>query len=723
MARGGKQFKLYHHNVKSQTPTPRASRQKKVEHNCYASSKDGSASVSTTFVTMAEPPANKAPFQTGAHPTVDAEPTIVYDPAYLEHLVEVDEDTPRRKRTASDDPMKMWLPYRDQYLQEFINMDGCGDRPTESHVAQLLRSRLFPATVINPKTAATFRLLKTFELLSYESKVSAFQFSNTLSRLTDNTGLFTPKDRYLALLLMIRQWRHIKMLKRAARGHEKNGIATTKAGQCAVECPACPHPKKNMPANWRDVPINQKFKHALHIGIDANFQMKRKDVSSEALDPGLGDGFAYFVETAPYKEHLANHKTEVEPKSNCSRHDAMNLANSKSCHGLAATGIGTIECSRHDMKRPCSVGDLQVGERNMDYLFYHSVIYSDLECYVVSYDIACQWSVNLCECMFNLDHEFFMLNDSIQVRFFVPKFHLPAHILACRTTFSFNYGLGVGRTDGEAPERGWAEINPLASSTKEMGPGSRRDALDSHFGDYNWRKVTNMGRTFLCKFKAASTDTIDHVTAHHQLNTSLPTDLFIKWTAEVEAWERDPSQPNPLVSIVQTPTQAAVRRKLAESEALNAGTAAETSLDERVSPSVLIACGLEIEVDQRALQVEACKIWVHSQDRQWTKLQLRANVLQRKITTWFGLQQVYIPGVLNLQRAKEHAAAAQRTTLLSYTRSLWLPSQIGSKLPFGLDLADIEWQLRVAQAYEALDSLWRLLQIQAHLWAFKDRFI
>lgn len=87
----------------------------------------------------------------------------------------------------------------------------------------------------------------------------------------------------------------------------------------------------------------------------------------------------------------------------------------------------------------------------------------------------------------------FMLNEDVNTKFLVPKFHLPAHIKPCRTRFSFNYTPGVGRTDGEAPERGWAEVNPLAASTREMGPGARRDTLDSHFGDYNWRKTIGLG--------------------------------------------------------------------------------------------------------------------------------------------------------------------------------------------------------------------------------------
>jgi hypothetical protein len=33
----------------------------------------------------------------------------------------------------------------------------------------------------------------------------------------------------------------------------------------------------------------------------------------------------------------------------------------------------------------------------------------------------------------------------------------------------------------------------MAASTREMGPGSRRDTLDDHFGDRNWAKITQMG--------------------------------------------------------------------------------------------------------------------------------------------------------------------------------------------------------------------------------------
>lgn len=51
---------------------------------------------------------------------------------------------------------------------------------------------------------------------------------------------------------MIRQWQHLKMLKRAARGHFLSGVGGTLPGELAVICPACPHPNINLPQNWED---------------------------------------------------------------------------------------------------------------------------------------------------------------------------------------------------------------------------------------------------------------------------------------------------------------------------------------------------------------------------------------------------------------------------------------------------------------------------------------
>jgi hypothetical protein len=135
---------------------------------------------------------------------------------------------------------------------------------------------------------------------------------------------------------------------------------------------------------------------------------------------------------------------------------------------------------------------------NMDYFLLSSLRGLNLGRIVISYDIACQWSRNLeRRCSIYSPNVISDLPD-LEVTYLVPKFHLPAHITKFQEDFSFNFTPQVGRTDGESPERGWAAANTIANSTKEMGPGSRRDTLDDHFGDYNWRKVTDLGKRLSC---------------------------------------------------------------------------------------------------------------------------------------------------------------------------------------------------------------------------------
>ena len=85
------------------------------------------------------------------------------------------------------------------------------------------------------------------------------------------TWLIYFQDRYDQILPVIRIWRHLKMLKRSARGHDPLGIESTVEGECAVECPACPHPGKNLPPNWKDAAATVRY--ALYlldlIGTDA----------------------------------------------------------------------------------------------------------------------------------------------------------------------------------------------------------------------------------------------------------------------------------------------------------------------------------------------------------------------------------------------------------------------------------------------------------------------
>ena len=66
------------------------------------------------------------------------------------------------------------------------------------------------------------------------------------------------QGRYRQFLTAICQWRHLKLLKQAGCGHDPGGIMATQPDQCAVECPACPHPDRNLPADWTNVAKSQR---------------------------------------------------------------------------------------------------------------------------------------------------------------------------------------------------------------------------------------------------------------------------------------------------------------------------------------------------------------------------------------------------------------------------------------------------------------------------------
>jgi hypothetical protein len=131
----------------------------------------------------------------------------------------------------------------------------------------------------------------------------------------------------------------------------------------------------------------------------------------------------------------------------------------------------------------------------MDFFFYSGLKDTAIKFFVVSYDIACQWYKKFYSRMGEAFPLSWRINThEVDIRFLVPKFHLPAHIESCQQSFSFNYAKFVGRTDGEAPERGWSNLNGLAYSTREMGPGARQDTIEDHLGDWNWKKIIAMGK-------------------------------------------------------------------------------------------------------------------------------------------------------------------------------------------------------------------------------------
>ena len=115
------------------------------------------------------------------------------------------------------------------------------------------------------------------------------------------------------------------MLKRAGRGQDPAGVDGTAQGELAVECPACPHPGRNLPDDWdKPGPLSYVFilysvpssnaslrwLNTLILSMDANFKLKSKERGIR--DPELAPGWSYFVHEEQYQEFLKNHVDQPE---------------------------------------------------------------------------------------------------------------------------------------------------------------------------------------------------------------------------------------------------------------------------------------------------------------------------------------------------------------------------------------------------------------------------
>ncbi|KAG2058310.1 hypothetical protein BDR06DRAFT_980537 [Suillus hirtellus] len=520
-----------------------------------------------------------------------------------------------------------------------IALDFCGCASAQIHYKQLLHARWYPATISDPCTAATFALLEHFHLLSFESKVSAYKFYHSLARWNNNTGLSDIRDRYSAFMCMC-----------AGRGHDPGGINATTAGELAVQCPVCPHPGKNLPQGWEDQLLSVRWKYALFIVINANFRLKCKAVSSDNVDPSLNSGWAYFVKEVAYKSYLADQAGVKQDRSMCVSHNTVNMADTKSSHDLAATGVGMVDCARHNMKLANGVRDLQKGEKyiNMYYLVFSALLAFTVTMVNISYNIACQWHKKLWTRMEGMPSWLHIPHDSM-------TFHLKTHIEECQR-------------NGEAPERGWSNINHVVTSTKEMGSGSWCNTLDDHFGDWNWKKVTALaiGRTLLHKIGDAIKLKREHREALGELEKTIKLTLILQWMREVEAWENDNSQHNPFESHFaheSSITQAAIRLQLAELEAHELQAGINVSLHTNISPSRLITSGIDLQ-DQHV---------------------------------------------------------SNTAVLRPETFKLWLPSELEPTAMCNERLAAHEWELQHAQALDSLNKIHSHLRLQSHMYIYKNR--
>jgi hypothetical protein len=197
----------------------------------------------------------------------------------------------------------------------------------------------------------------------------------------------------------------------------------------------------------------------------------------------------------------------LSQKSTCSHLRAVRLQNLIKFKNADISGVVAAQCARHGFYMPQGVVDLMKGEAcvfellfdfdlsadvgssfaNTDYALASALAEcSDNRWIMLSYDIWCQFSVNLIKRF----RERFpsMLPIISRVRGAIPSAHIRGHLQNCQVLWAFKYIKYSGETYGEMIETSWAEQNQTAGSTKEQNDGHRHDTLDDFFGYWNWTK-------------------------------------------------------------------------------------------------------------------------------------------------------------------------------------------------------------------------------------------
>ncbi|KXN86855.1 hypothetical protein AN958_09435 [Leucoagaricus sp. SymC.cos] len=128
--------------------------------------------------------------------------------------------------------------------------------PAPPACVQLLQAGWFPASSDCLHTAFTFDVLNSFHVLTLQGKTMLYDYYHSLLHCTDNLQLLKPIYCYPEFHHSFHIWCHLKSLKHAGCGRDPGSAPATPNGYLALECPACPHPGKNLPDDWESFSLN-----------------------------------------------------------------------------------------------------------------------------------------------------------------------------------------------------------------------------------------------------------------------------------------------------------------------------------------------------------------------------------------------------------------------------------------------------------------------------------
>ncbi|KIJ48953.1 hypothetical protein M422DRAFT_247327 [Sphaerobolus stellatus SS14] len=578
----------------------------------------------------------------------------------------------------------------------------CAHAP--SLAEQLFGHKLFPASLSKPRTAFTFRLFKFFQLLNHVARTSPWDFAGTLHRLTDNVNPQGSPNIYKNFKDTQRQWRVVRAWKRA--GVLDATLARDK-GSLVIPCVSCPMPGINLDNNWQDHPDSELI-HTMFIGGDGNFRLRRHHKGGgEFSDPSLFGDEAFYAPQNDFREFykIRGLKPDETVDVRCANFRAGNPEEAGTKH--ATNGQMTISCIRSGAFAPKGTVDIPHGERFVNFDFAVTQVLADIlergiSRIVISYDIACKYHIHFHDRIHNCDWPLMTRQQRRQLRemdlvWLVPKWHLSAHIDGCQDKFSFNWTSNVGRTCGEIVETNWASLNLLATATREMGFGHRRDTLNDSMIDTNWRKLVNEGPRLLKSYKKTVELFLQKQKVVRDLEGALGEDIVMELHTTSLMEDGRQYRPKP----IEAPSRVKLVKRLQEEEKERTRRSGLHSSEQstRITACVGINMGLDLEMRQQNLRLKIKEKNNPTMTQELDKDESRRK-LSKTLEAWYKILRDFIP-----PEALEHLA---RKEVLPENQLLLLPSDYDQKIheAVGLvDLAEIEYRLRVGQAHDCLKKL------------------
>ncbi|KAK1221248.1 hypothetical protein PQX77_015947 [Marasmius sp. AFHP31] len=356
---------------------------------------------------------------------------------------------------------------------------GCKDGEQFDKWTRLFMHDLFPSTVTNPQSAFTFRLLRHY---------------SSIRRLTDNVFTGNVPDLYKQFMIIVRLWDLLSVERRSGAHHD----VLQKPNDLVVECPACPTVGVNMEPGWTEAPPDLRHLHQTRLTLDGNYQANhfaKKNIDKN--DVSLWAGRGYLPVASVYNAHCGLEEASTTEKSVCGHLNTINKQNKTKFKNMDISGIVNCQCC-HIFVR--SSANLKCGERwvSVDECLSRGIGQRSVEeegiiaQVVVSFDAMCSYCRKIPERWLKMHPE--LVHLACRMRWVIPVCHCRNHIASCEPLYLYTYKEGVGEFKGETAELVWDTLNAIGPSIRLMTLGSREDTLNSHIGDWNWRKTVGLVR-------------------------------------------------------------------------------------------------------------------------------------------------------------------------------------------------------------------------------------